>query len=455
MSFFTDPIKKLNPFKKSAAPTSRTTGNNESIFSYLLKGGRQDGYSLYKNVAPIGHAVDMIAEKVSQLQPVIVDRNGVVVNEGSNIYEILRKPNSVQRYAEFMMQIATDFLIYNNAYVHLSNNTNYKSKYITPVCDRSVTITETEGVRNYTVNNTGFYSSINGMYLQRHNENDGRIVGANGLGELIHIKGYLGQNETKATSKLLALAQDAQIVEKSLLQVATYLDRGYSGAGIIQTHFNNTAEFEMFKKDLSNYYAGAQNEGRMMAINSKDVAFHMHSNRSNRDMQANENKEQSKMAIYQRYDIPEPLVNSGSQTYNNYQTALYALYENAVFPTFNAIFDGISESFISRGLLKKEHRIVCDASKVSAMKLREAEEVRMLKLANVLTVNEMRSRLGYEPLPDHGDEVYRPMSEIPISQDPYQDQGAKSQWVDQIKSLSGEYSEDYLNNLWNDYIGKK
>lgn len=457
MSFFTDPIKKLNPFKKSAAPTSRTTGNNESIFSYLLKGGRQDGYSLYKNVAPIGHAVDMIAEKVSQLQPVIVDRNGVVVNEdeGSDIYEILRKPNSVQRYAEFMMQISTDFLIYNNAYVHLSNNTNHKAKYITPVCDRSVTITETEGARNYTVNTTGFYSSINGMYLQRHNENDGRIVGANGLEELIHIKGYLAQNEQKATSKLIALAQDAQIVEKSLLQVAAYLDRGYSGAGIIQTHFNNTAEFEMFKKDLSNYYAGAQNEGRMMAINSKDVAFHMHSNRSNRDMQANENKEQSKMAIYQRYDIPEPLVNSGSQTYNNYQTALYALYENAVFPTFNAIFDGISESFISRGLLKKEHRIVCDASKVSAMKLREAEEVRMLKLANVLTVNEMRSRLGYQPLPDHGDEVYRPMSEIPISQDPYQDQGTKNQWVDQIKSLSGEYSEDYLNNLWNDYIGKK
>jgi phage portal protein BeeE len=199
VSFFTNPIKKLNPFKKSATPTSRTTGNNESIFPLLLTGGGQDGYSLYKNVAPIGHAVDMIAEKVSQLQPVIVDRNGVVVNEGSDIYEILRKPNSVQRYAEFMMQIATDFLIYNNAYVHLSNNTNHKSKYITPVCDRSVTITETSGVRNYRVNNTGFYSSINGTYSQKHDENDGRIVGANRLGELIHIKGYLGQNETKAT----------------------------------------------------------------------------------------------------------------------------------------------------------------------------------------------------------------------------------------------------------------
>jgi phage portal protein BeeE len=271
----------------------------------------------------------------------------------------------------------------------------------------------------------------------------------------IHIKGYLGQNETKATSKLLALAQDAQIVEKSLLQVASYLDRGYSGSGILQTNFKDTKLFEQFKKDLSNYYSGAKNEGRMMAINGAELDVHMHNNRSNKDMQANENKEQSKMAIYQRYDIPEPLVNSGSQTYNNYQTALYALYENAVFPTFNAIFDGISESFINRGLLKKEYRIVCDASKVSAMKLREAEEVRMLKLANVLTVNEMRSRLGYEPLPDYGDEVYRPMSEIPISQDPYEGQGAKSQWVDQIKSLNGEYSEDYLNSLWNDYIGKK
>ena len=455
MTFFTDPIKKINPFKKSATPTSKTEINNESIFRQLLKGGQNDGYSLYKNVAPIGHAVDMIAEKVSQLQPVVVDRNGVVVDGGVNIYSLLRKPNAVQRYSEFMMQLATDFLIYNNAYAHLSNNTNYKSKYITPVCDRTVTITETDGVRNYTVNNTGFYSSINGLYVQKYNENDGRIVGANNLGELIHIKGYLGQNETKATSKLLALAQDAQIVEKSLLQVASFLDRGYSGSGILQTNFKNNDKFEMFKKDLSNYYAGAQNEGRMMALNGTEVAVHMHNNRSNKDMQANENKEQSKMAIYQRYDIPEPLVNSGSQTYNNYQTALYALYENAVFPTFNAIFDAISESFIARNILKPEYRITCDSSKVSAMKLREAEEVRMLKLANVLTVNEMRSRLGYERLKEHGDEVYRPMSEIPISQDPYSDQGTKKEWIDQIKSLDGQYSDDYLNSLWNEYNGKK
>jgi hypothetical protein len=193
----------------------------------------------------------------------------------------------------------------------------------------------------------------------------------------------------------------------------------------------------------------------MMALNGTDVQVHMHNNRSNRDMQANENKQQSKMSIYQRYDIPEPLVNSGSQTYNNYQTALYALYENAVFPTFNAIFDAISDSFINRKLIKPEHRITCDSSKVSAMKLREAEEVRMLKLANVLTVNEMRSRLGYERLKEHGDEVYRPMSEIPISQDPYADQATKKEWVDQIKALGGEYSDDYLNNIWNEYNGKE
>ena len=456
MSFFIDPIKNLNLYLKNLLPISKTTGNNESVFTQLLKNGNNNGYSLYKNVAPIGHAVDMIAEKVSQLQPVIVDRNGVVVADGGDdVYELLRKPNSVQRYAEFMMQLATDFLIYNNCYVHLSNNTNYKSKYITPVCDNSVSITESDGQRTYTVNITGFYSSINGVYIQRHDKNDGRIIGANGLGELIHIKGYLGQNETKATSKLLALAEDAEIVEKSLLQVKSFLDRGYSGSGILQTNFKKQEMFEAFKKDLANYYTGAQNEGRMMALNGTDVEVHMHNNRSNRDMQANENKQQSKMSIYQRYDIPEPLVNSGSQTYNNYQTALYALYENAVFPTFNAIFDAISDSFINRKLLKPENRITCDSSKVSAMKLREAEEVRMLKLANVLTVNEMRSRLGYEKLKDYGDEVYRPMSEIPISQDPYADQATKKEWVDQIKSLGGEYSDDYLNNIWNEYNGKE
>ena len=455
MSFFTDPIKKLNPFKKSVSSGQRINSNADNIFKQLINFGQPSGYHLYKNIAPIGHAIDMIAEKVAQLKPVVVDEGSAVVEGVSEVYQLLNKPNQAQRYSEFLVQMATDYLIYNNAYIHLSNNVDYKAKNITPVCDSSVSVTESTGIRTYSVNKTGFYASVQGTYIQRYNSESGRILSSDKLGELLHIKGYLGQNETKATSKLIALAQDAQIVEKSLLQVTAYLDRGYSGSGILQTKFKTQEQFEQFKKDLNNYYTGAQNEGRMMALNGSEIEVHMHTNRTNRDMQANESKQQSKMSIYQRYDIPEPLINSDSQTYNNYQTALYALYENAIFPTFTAIFDAITEALVNRKMLKDGQRITYDASVVPAMKLREAEEVRLLKESGVLTINELRSKLGYEELESDGDYVYRPMSEMPVGKDGYTDDNIKKEWVDQIKSLGGEYSENYLNNLWNEYNGKK
>ena len=452
MADFKASVKNIGSFlKKSISRPSGMSGNAERVFSQLIRGGSIGGYELYKNVAPIGHAVDMIAEKVAQLQPVVIDRDGVVVEGFESLYSVLRKPNDVQRYAEFMTQLATDYLIYNNAYVHLSNNINHKSKRITPVCDQSVSITEHSGVRQYTVNQTGFYSILNGHYTQRFDADSGRILSEDKLGELIHIKGYLGQNDTKATSKLLALGQDAQIVEKSLLQVASYLDRGYSGSGIVQTSFKQKDVFSQFKTDFHNCHTGARNEGSMMVVNGTDVKMHLNHTKTNKDMQANENKEQSKMAIYQRYDIPEPLVSSGSQTYNNYQTALYALYENAVFPTFNAIFDGITDSFVQRNLLADGYRIVCDASKVSAMKLREAEEVKTLKLSGVLTVNELRSKLGYAKLDKDGDEVYRLMSEVPIGSDISFNNNSKKDWMDKIQALDGNYSDEYLNSIWNEY----
>ena len=96
MSFFTDPIKKLNPFKKSVSSEQRINSNADNIFKQLINFGQPSGYHLYKNIAPIGHAVDMIAEKVSQLKPVVVDEGKAVVEGVSDVYQLLNKPNQTQ-----------------------------------------------------------------------------------------------------------------------------------------------------------------------------------------------------------------------------------------------------------------------------------------------------------------------------------------------------------------------
>ena len=442
-------FKKLdfkNIFKRNPRITDLMRFPNGSIF-----GNNYDSNTIYSEISAVGHAVDMIAEKVSEILPVIKDSNGEIVSgrDSSRLLELLYNPSPLYSRRSFLVQIATEYLLYNNAFIYLANYKNALPSEIEPIYLKSISITETYNNKKYLVNSTGVNSRYNGEYnLDLQN---GRILSKIDIGELLHISGYRTNNELFSKSKLIGLTSQASIMSSAMNSLESALLKGFSAGAIIGVDTKNNDVFEQFAKDVKTHFSGSSKSGDAMVLKSSSFKAD-YPKMTNKDMQTIENMESAKKSIYERFEIPEPLINSSAQTYNNYQTAMYALYDNAVLPLFNLIYGALSEAMRDRNILKNSQSISYDPASIPALKIRDSEEIETLKSTGALSINELRAKMGYQPVvADNADTPVGLLSKQNLIQGNSVDQVIKSRWIDEIKE-SG-MTEEEAKQAWD--VSKK
>jgi HK97 family phage portal protein len=419
---------------------------NGSIFD-----NNYDSNTIYSEISAVGHAVDMIAEKVSEILPVIKDSNGEIVSgrDSSRLLELLYNPSPLYSRRSFLVQVATEYLLYNNAFIYLANYKNALPSEIEPIYLKSVSITETYNNKKYLVNSTGVNSRYNGEYnLDLQN---GRILSKIDIGELLHISGYRSNNELFSKSKLIGLTSQASIMSSAMNSLESALLKGFSAGAIIGVDTKNNDVFEQFAKDVKTHFSGSSKSGDAMVLKSSSFKAD-YPKMTNKDMQTIENMESAKKSIYERFEIPEPLINSSAQTYNNYQTAMYALYDNAVLPLFNLIYGALSEAMRDRNILKNSQSISYDPTSIPALKIRDSDEIETLKSTGALSINELRAKMGYQPVvADNADTPVGLLSKQNLIQGNSVDQVIKSRWIDEIKE-SG-MTEEEARQAWD--VSKK
>ena len=414
-------------------------------------GNNYDSNTIYSEISAVGHAVDMIAEKVSEILPVIKDSNGEIVSgrDSSRLLELLYNPSPLYSRRSFLVQVATEYLLYNNAFIYLANYKNALPSEIEPIYLKSVSITETYNNKKYLVNSTGVNSRYNGEYnLDLQN---GRILSKIDIGELLHISGYRSNNELFSKSKLIGLTSQASIMSSAMNSLESALLKGFSAGAIIGVDTKNNDVFEQFAKDVKTHFSGSSKSGDAMVLKSSSFKAD-YPKMTNKDMQTIENMESAKKSIYERFEIPEPLINSSAQTYNNYQTAMYALYDNAVLPLFNLIYGALSEAMRDRNILKNSQSISYDPASIPALKIRDSDEIETLKSTGALSINELRAKMGYQPVvADNADTPVGLLSKQNLVQGNSVDQVIKSRWIDEIKE-SG-MTEEEAKQAWD--VSKK
>ena len=442
-------FKKLdfkNIFKRNPRITDLMRFPNGSIF-----GNNYDSNTIYSEISAVGHAVDMIAEKVSEILPVIKDSNGEIVSgrDSSRLLELLYNPSPLYSRRSFLVQVATEYLLYNNAFIYLANYKNALPSEIEPIYLKSISITETYNNKKYLVNSTGVNSRYNGEYnLDLQN---GRILSKIDIGELLHISGYRSNNELFSKSKLIGLTSQASIMSSAMNSLESALLKGFSAGAIIGVDTKNNDVFEQFAKDVKTHFSGSSKSGDAMVLKSSSFKAD-YPKMTNKDMQTIENMESAKKSIYERFEIPEPLINSSAQTYNNYQTAMYALYDNAVLPLFNLIYGALSEAMRDRNILKNSQSISYDPTSIPALKIRDSDEIETLKSTGALSINELRAKMGYQPVvADNADTPVGLLSKQNLVQGNSVDQVIKSRWIDEIKE-SG-MTEEEAKQAWD--VSKK
>jgi len=409
-----------------------------------------ESYELYNTNPAVSDAVGTIAQKASTIKPIIKDKEGEI-NTDHEVLTFLKKPNKLQNYSEFMEDITSNYIIQTNSFIEAIGESRTKVKQMYSLRNTWVSITEQVGKAEYLVTNSDFYNFLSGNFFLDHEI--GRILERSKQREILHIKGFaLSRNSLKAVSAMLSIKADSETVNQAILHNLRLLEEGFNGAGVFNINTEDRDAFDRTCKDIKNKFSGAGNPRNPIVSKGEQVTFTSFG-QTNKDMEYSKTRTMSQETIYQRFGIPKPLIDASAQTYNNYQTALYALYDDAVLPLLVRIFANLTLFFQQRNMMTEDEFLSFDESSIPALQLRRNQELEVLTKSFVATLNERRSKVGLERSDGSAAKIiFQPQNLVPVASDDF----TSDELEVPSKQLFKELEEHGLSKLeiisvWNDY----
>lgn len=404
--------------RKAAVSAPISAARMPAGYGLLLMGsGRisaRDCWALYKSVGKLAQAVDLIADSVASLVP-MVKVNGEIV-DGHPALALLARPGYSRTRRRLIKEVAVQYLVTGTGYLHVLGNIKgppgaldvFKSKDVQTV----------EGGDGWP-GMVQVHESRRSFIFARLPGRDVRFLDG-AFGEIVPIYDMDGDDRGVGLPRLQAVQDDVNLKMLGLQHNRSLLANGARLSGVVNIKGNATSEQRAeVQRHIQSGLAGASNAGRVMITAGEDIKFEnmtMH----NRDMDWTSLMRVVDDSIVNRYNIPATLFNTDAQTYNNYSMAWRALYDNAVLPTFEIVYSAIARMLSER--LGESIEIVHDALTNTVLADQAVERAKNLLAAQMITVNEARSIVGYEPLVG-GDQIFGPPGMVGQYEDIFTDYG--------------------------------
>ena len=410
-----------------------------------------EAYNTYETTAPVGDSIDLISGKASAIIPIIKNTDTKENIIKHPVLEFLKNPNKQNNYSEFMESVTTNFLIHNNSYIEVLGFIKSRPMEIYPLKNTWVNITQKSNAALYNVTSTNFFQFLSGNFNIDRTESN--ILSQSKLQEIRHIKGFaLSTSGLKAVSKLLSLKQDTELINQSKKHNVNLLKEGFNAAGFFSVDTQDRDAFEQFRKDIFNKFSGSGNAKRPIVGRAGKIDF-KEFGQTNKDMEYATTKTMSEASIFQRYEIPGPLNDKSAQTFDNYQTAIFTLYDQAVIPLVQRVFMDLTEMFRQRGMLSDNEKIDFDESSIDAHQIRSNEQIKILRDASIASLNELRSKKGMESRNEpEADVVFQPGNLIPITIDSFTEDNLtvpSKQFTDEM--LKSGFNKEECFKYWNEF----
>lgn len=303
-------------------------------------------FSYYRRSSAISTAVDLIASKIETITPVI--ERGGEIQDRDEITDFLVKPNDDAMWRNLIGHAARNFLLTGNTYIlGLGTLTRPPLELFSA---SPINAHPSSNLGNGLVDRYDFSGQLAAGSFERRDRPGGGVHFVNGtLWQLHHVKGY--------TTRVENLVGDSPI-ESILLEVEQHIagrqhneamlrNGGRLSLLFIAKKFLSDTEFRTMGERLRQQFGGAHNAGKVATVSGDDLEA-KEMGVTNKDMDFVNLDEVTKAAIYSRYNIPLPLITSSRQTLNNYGTAIDALYDEAVFPLADILFEALTDFLLPR-----------------------------------------------------------------------------------------------------------
>lgn len=383
-------------------------------------------YAYYESSAHLAIVVDKIAKAVGQIKPTIWDNDLNQFDDDFPVIDLLLSPGFGQSYTQSARDRAISMLLSNNLYTLLTGNINAEPFAISSAKPFWVDIEEARDgyAGKYRVSRFGQMG--NQRIYSRIEPTEFRFVTDDDLSELIHTKGQTNRTTLKGQNPISALLYSLIQSIQGDSHNAGLLANSASPSGILTTPADSptggnlsSEQFERLKAQIDDQYTGSINAGRPMLLEGglKWEQLGM----SNKDMDYVKLMEANADRIALRYDVPLAMVNKGTMTFNNFETAIRTFHDDAVLPLVDIIFEGLQHVLFPRfDMDEKRFGLVADPAGVQAEYLRSVDRAKDMKALESFTPNELRSELGREAL-DGGDELLVSTNTMPIASDAFTD----------------------------------
>jgi len=408
----------FNLFKKTEKKSAQGYCNQEidTKFDYQSRYSEAIRFfvSAYYEVAPVGIAVDMIAQEVAHLSITAQDSTG----EFNNNVEILKKikaPNKDQSLRSFIDEIMVHYVLLGNVFIDF--NKVGSSYEMLVLCQQNIT---RAGLQPNGKATTIIYSGSNDNLLYReYNYNSETNLYQTKQGNiLLHLK----NNNITTIDKQMGVS----FLMKGQLEISQYKSLSEYNNGLIKNQCRPSLGFFFEVDNMSDSQiddiketmksiSGSTKVGKPFAMIAKARVEKF--SESTKDMDFDNLKKSTKNIISQCLKIPLPLLNDATMTYSNYSTAQYAFFDNCVLPFAQVIIDFFNEKILPL-LGESKYKLAIDKTTIGALEERKLATVKSHAEAGVFTINEIRAIAGKEAV-ENGDIIYQPQNLVPVGTDRY------------------------------------
>lgn len=414
----------LDRFRKTTEPPaekkSLTLGTSDSLGEFLkfgMHGGQtaSGAVHLYEQSTAVSVPINMVADQYKTIDPVL-KIDGKFITEHP-ILDLLNDPSPFYTSELFRETLGKEFLITGESIIVGLGNIDRPPLELQPISTKNTTVVEGPG---------GFAKSIqvsgNTMATSYSIDRIARRVRYvdGGLRDLKQIRGFSTRNNSilRGQSLLVSASLEARQHILGGQHNVSILNKG--GRISLIFNFDQDMEEDDFleaKRRIREQYAGPNNAGEIAVSANKGLKVE-EVGTTNKDMDFLKGQILAKEAVSLTYKVPLPLVSTSAATFNNYQTAIAALYDNAVLPLFGTVYGGLGQWLLPRyGLDPAKVKITFDPESITALRMRMLEELLKRKQVNVETPNELRQLLqGREPL-EGADDLLVPANLVPAGSD--------------------------------------
>lgn len=306
------------------------------------------------------------------------------------LLSLLNCPNPNRGGARFIEAMVSYLLLSGNSYVELVRNRQGKPLELhTLRPDRMRLIPGENGLPiayDYLVNGQTKRIAVDAL---------------KGTSTVLHIKTFNPLNDWYGMSPIEAAAYSIDQFNAVGSHNLSILQNGGRPSGALIVGSNSSAknlspeQRETLKNDVSHFYEGSKNAGRVMVLEGdfewKEMGL------SPKDLDFIEGKNISAREIAQAYGVPPMLVGiQGDATYANYKEARFHLWEDSIVPLLDSITDEFNRWLTPH--YGADLRLSHDLEGIPALAPKREAAWKKVENASFLTINEKRAAVGYGPL---------------------------------------------------------